>query len=123
MHSKLFADDIKMATPRKPNMNLQSSLVAIWDLLINPAKCNYHTIGREVSLGFSFFPGGCGTPTTVSKLVKDLGVQTDNAFSPSAQCTEAANKTKLDLHDYALLPRSFEIDLHPILRGLSVSTL
>ncbi len=28
----------------------------------------------------------------MSKLVKDLGVQADNVFSPSAQCTEAANK-------------------------------
>ncbi len=40
----------------------------------------------------SFFPDGFGTCIPLSKLVKDLGVQTDNAFSPSAQCTEAANK-------------------------------
>ncbi len=32
-----------------------------------------------------------GTPIPVFKVV-DLGVQTDNVFSPSAQCTEAANK-------------------------------
>ncbi len=31
---------------------------------------------------------------TVSNLVKDLGVQTDNMFSPPAQCTEAANKAR-----------------------------
>ncbi len=30
----------------------------------------------------------------VSKLVKDLGVQTDYMFSSSAQCTEAANKAR-----------------------------
>ncbi len=29
-----------------------------------------------------------------SKLVKDLGVQADNMFSSSAQCTEAANKAR-----------------------------
>ncbi len=32
------------------------------------------------------------TPTHVSKLVKDLGVQTDNLFSPSAQGIQTANK-------------------------------
>ncbi len=31
-----------------------------------------------------FFPDGSGTPIPVSTLVKDLGVQTDNMFSPSA---------------------------------------
>ncbi len=38
-----------------------------------------------------FFPDGYGNPIPVPKLVKDLGVQTDNVFSPSAQCTETAN--------------------------------
>ncbi len=52
------------------------------------------TIGREVPLRLYFFPDESGTPIPVSKLVKDLGIQTDNMFSPSAQCTEAANKAK-----------------------------
>ncbi len=30
----------------------------------------------------------------VSKLAKDLGVETDNVFSPSAQCTDDANKAR-----------------------------
>ncbi len=51
-------------------------------------------VGREVPLRLSFFPDGSGTPIPVSTLVKDLGVQTDNMFSPSAQCTEAANKAR-----------------------------
>ncbi len=51
---------------------------------------------------------------------RDLGVQTGNLFSPSAQCTEDANK-KIDLLDKALLPRSLEIDFHPFKRGLSAS--
>ncbi len=29
-----------------------------------------------------------GTPIPMSKLVKDVGVQTDNTFSPSTQCTQ-----------------------------------
>ncbi len=33
-------------------------------------------------------------PTPVSNLVKGLGVQADYVFSPSAQCTEAANKAR-----------------------------
>ncbi len=75
-------------------MNLHSSLAAAWDwskkwdLPINPSKYNYLTIGREVPLRLSFFPDGSGTPIPVSTKVKDLGVQTDNMFSPSAQCTE-----------------------------------
>ncbi len=81
-------------------MNLHSSLTAAWDwskkldLPINPTKCNYLTIGREVPLRLSFFPDGSGTPIPVSKLAKNLGVQANNIFSPSAQCTEAANKAR-----------------------------
>ncbi len=55
-----------------------------WDLPKNPTECSYLTIGREVPLRLSFFPDGTGTPIPVSTLVKDLGVQTDNMFSPSA---------------------------------------
>ncbi len=71
-------------------MNLRSSLIfewgwaKKWDL---PIKCKYLTIGREAPLR-------SGTPIPESKLVKDLGVQTENGFSPSAQCKEAANKAR-----------------------------
>ncbi len=54
----------------------------------------YLTIGREVPLRLIFFPDGSGTPIPVFKLVKDLGVQTDSMFSPSAQCTDATNKAR-----------------------------
>ncbi len=63
-------------------MNLHSSLIAAWDwskkwnLPINLAKCNYLAIGREVLLKLSFFPDWSGTPIPVSKLLKNLGVQT-----------------------------------------------
>ncbi len=63
-------------------------------LPINPSKCKYLSIRREVPLRLSFFPDGSGTPMPVSTLVKDLGVQTVHKFSPSAQCTEAANKAR-----------------------------
>ncbi len=57
----LFADDVKMVTRRSQSLNLRSSLTAAWnwskkwDQPINPTKCNYLTIGREVLLRF-FFP-------------------------------------------------------------------
>ncbi len=41
-----------------------------------------------------FNPAGSGTPIHVFKLLKDLGVQADNVFSPSAQCNQAANKAR-----------------------------
>ncbi len=53
----------------------------------------------------SFFPDGSDTPIPVSTLVKDLGVQTDNMFSPSTQCTEYANKARLLIF---MIRRSFQ---------------
>ncbi len=81
-------------------MNRHSSLTAAWDwskkwgLPIYPSKCNYLTIGRELLLRLSFFPDGSGISIPVSTIDKDLGVQTDNMLSPSAQCTAAANKAR-----------------------------
>ncbi len=93
------------------NMNLHNSPTAAWDwskkwgLPINPIKCSYLTIGREAALRLSYFPDGSGTTIPVSKLVKDLDVQTDNMLSPSGQCTEAANKARLLI---LMIRRSFQ---------------
>ncbi len=63
-----------------------------WDFPVNPTKCNYLTIGRKARPPeIVFFSRWVGHPISVSKVAKELGVQTD-LFSPSAQCTEAANK-------------------------------
>ncbi len=123
----IFADDIKMVTRRSQRMNLHSSLTAAWDwskkwdLPINPTKCNYLTIGREVPLRLSFFPDGSGAPIPVSTLVKDLGVQTGNMFSPSAQCTEAANNARRLIFMIRCSFQDLEIGFHPFMRGLSAS--
>ncbi len=99
-------------------MHLHNSLTAEWDwskkwdLPINHTKGNYFTIGREVLLRLSFFPDGSDTPIPVSNLVRDLGVETDYMFSPSAQCTEAVNKTRRLIF---MIRRSFQ--------GLSKSAL
>ncbi len=37
-------------------------------------------------------PDGSSTPMLVAKLVKDLGVNIENAFSPCVQCIYTANK-------------------------------
>ncbi len=70
----LFMDDVKIVTRRSQSMNLRTSLTAAWDwskkwdLPINPAKCNYLTIGREVPLRLSFFSDRSGTSIPVSTL-------------------------------------------------------
>ncbi len=49
----LFADDVKMVSPRLKNDLFQGSLYNVWnrsvnwDLPINPTQCNYITIGRD----------------------------------------------------------------------------
>ncbi len=108
------------------SMNLHSSVTAAsdwskkWDLPTNPTKCNFVTIGREVPLRLSFFPDGSGTPIPVSKLVIDIGIQIDNnIFSPSAQCTEAANKARrlifMIRHSFQVLSKSAFIPLYEAL--------
>ncbi len=44
--------------------------------------------------GEQLIPKSVWHPIPVSKLVKDQGVRADNMPSPSAQCTEAANKAR-----------------------------
>ncbi len=72
----ILAENVKMATRQVRKITLRRSRFTkffYWleeqDLFINPAKCNYFTIGREVSQ--SFFPGESGTPVFVPDLVKD----------------------------------------------------
>ncbi len=65
-----------------------------------------------------FFPDGSGTPIPISTLVKDLGVQTDNMFWPTAQCTEAANKARWLIF---MIRHSFQIGFHPCIRRLRAS--
>ncbi len=54
MASYLFASDVKMVAHRVQKINLQESLDAAqdwsekYDLQINPAKCNYLTIGQDI---------------------------------------------------------------------------
>ncbi len=96
----LFTDDVKMVTRRTPTMSRHSSFTSAWDwskkwdLPINPTKCNYLIIGQEAPLRLSFFVDGSDLVISVSKLVKDEEVQTENMSSPSVQCTETANKAR-----------------------------
>ncbi len=68
-------------------------IITLWEKLnlsTNPAK-------RSTQLGtpeLVFFSDRSDTPIPVPKVVKDLGFQTDNRFSPYAQCTNDANKAR-----------------------------
>ncbi len=99
----LFADDVKMVTRRSQSMNHHSSLTPAWDW----------------SKRLSFFPDGSDTPIPVCNLVKDLGVQTDNMFSPCVQRTEAANKARrlifMIKHSFQDLSKSAFIPLYEAL--------
>ncbi len=92
-------------------MNLRSSHTTAWDWLkkwvlpINPTKCKHLTTGREVPPTLSVYPDESSTTIPVSKYVKDLGVQTGNVFSQSAQGSEAANKARRLI---ILVRRSFQ---------------
>ncbi len=103
-----FADNIKMVTQRTENMSLHSSPIAAWDwpkkwdLLINPTKCNYLTIGLEISRRLYFFCDELGTSSLCSNYLRNQGSrQIMYPLLPhSAQCTAAANKEKTtDLPD------------------------
>ncbi len=52
----------------------------------------HHWAGSPFEI--AVFPDGSGFAIPVSKLIEDVGVQTDNMFSPFAQCTEVANKAR-----------------------------
>ncbi len=70
---------------RRAQKNCHIGLGGKSDQLFNPSKHKYITIGREVP----FFHDGPDTRIPVSKSVND------NAFSPSAQCNDAADKPRL----------------------------
>ncbi len=84
-----------MVASRAQNINLQRYLITVWywsekcGLLINPGRYSYLTIGQEVPQSLYF------SPIAMSKLVKDLGIQRYNAFSPSGQCINDANEPSL----------------------------
>ncbi len=65
----LFADDVKMVTQRALDRSLHNGTYRLILLSASTSR-----IGLD----------GSGTPITVFKLVKELGVQRDNVFSPSA---------------------------------------
>ncbi len=86
----LFADDVRMMSPRSQSGLLQSSLYNVrkwsvnWDLPINPTKCNYITIGWVPPLELSFATVIPGDSVQIANVVEDLGVRMDSlSYSPS----------------------------------------
>ncbi len=106
----LFADDVKMVSPRSQSDLLQGFPYNIynrsvnWDPPFNPTICNYITIERAPPLQLSIATGSPDIPIQVANVVKDLGVLMDNSFSPSIYCKQAASKAKRMLF---MIRRSF----------------
>ncbi len=92
----------RMVTRLTQNMILHSPLTAAWDR--SKRDRTYWSILPNVTISrlgetfpeTAFFPAGYGTPITVSKVVKDQGVQKENMFFPLAQCTEAASEATVN---------------------------
>ncbi len=83
----LFAGNVKKVTRWSQKMNLYMPLTASWDwskkwdLPIYPAQCSHLVIEWEVPLRWVLHSHPCFP----FRLDKNLGVQTHNVFSPSAQ--------------------------------------
>ncbi len=106
----LFADAVKMVSPRSQSDLLQGSLYNVWnwsvnwDLPINHTKCNYIAIGRTPPLQFSLVTGSPGNSIQVANVVKDLGILIDISVSPSIHCKKDASKARRMLF---MIRRSF----------------
>ncbi len=96
----LYAEDVKVVSPRSKIGLLSSSLNNFWkwsvncDLPINPSKCNYIAIGRATPLQLSFASGSPGDSIQTVNVVQDLEVLMDSSFSPSIHCRDAASKAR-----------------------------
>ncbi len=95
----LFADDVKVVSPRSQNDLLQNSLNNVRRLSVN-----YIDIGRTPPLQLSLATGSPGNSMQVANFVKDLSVLMDYSFSPSIHCREAAPKARWILF---MMKRSF----------------
>ncbi len=108
MMTLLFADDIKMVSPRSQSGLLQSSLRNIWhrsvnwDLPINSIKCKSNFTGRAPPLQLSFATRSSGDSIQVANTFNDLGLLMDSSFPPSTHCREVASKaTRMFFYDKA----------------------
>ncbi len=96
----LFADDVKVVSPRSKIGLLSCSLNNFWklsvncDLPIDPSKWNYITIRRATPPQLSFASGSPGDSMQAVNVVQDLGVLMDSSFSPSIHCRDAASKVR-----------------------------
>jgi hypothetical protein len=107
----LFADDVKIISPRNNWDRLQDSILAAtnwsndWDMRINPEKSSLLCIGNEPPLPLRVSSNPEISSIPVCSSTKDLGIMLDSSFTPSAQCFSAANKARRSLF---LIRRSFE---------------
>ncbi len=93
----LFADDVKIISPRSQYNNTELSLRSAWDwsvtwaLPLNPSKCCHLPIGQPPTVPLTFADG---TPVAMVETAKDLGVAIDTSFKPSLQCREGFSRAR-----------------------------
>ncbi len=104
----MFADDVKLISPRSESVVLQSDIHAIhswtkeWDLPLNENKCSIISVGQSPAYPYTLYPGG---PAIINaETTKDLGVQVDRSFKPSRHCVLAAQRARAALF---LIVRTF----------------
>ncbi len=116
----MFADDVKLISPRSESVVLQSDIHAIhswnqeWDPPLNENKCSIISVGQSPTYPYTLYPGG---PAIINAdTTKDLGVHVDRSFKPSRHCGLAAQRARAALFFDCANIRSLDTeDLHHII--------
>ncbi len=114
----LFADDVKIISPRSQYDNTELSLRTAWDwsvkldLPLNPDKCCHVPIGQPPIAPLTFADG---KSVEMVESAKDLGVSIDSSFKPSLQCKEAFARARATFY---MIRRGFAILTPAIFRPL-----
>ncbi len=114
----LFINDVKMVTSQAQKISSQGSLNTgqrIGTCRSTVLSAITLQLDELFTVRFSFLPDGLGTHTPLSRLAKNLWFQTENAFSPSAKCTNKVSGLIF------MIRRSVKIGLNFILWGTGAS--
>ncbi len=107
---ELFADDVKLITPRSQQHDLGYSIHQAfnwsyrWDLPLNASKSHHLSIGGSPDLRIAQPEEATGKSLRKCEQINDLGITVNAAFTPSDIVLAAANKARGMLY---FLKRSF----------------
>ncbi len=102
----VFADDVKMVSPRSQRDLLQGFLYNVWnwsvnwDLPSNPTKCSYIAIGQAPSLQSSFATGSPGNSIQVTNVV---GCSHGQSLLTLHPLQRGCHQRKADVYDKAVV--------------------